>query len=276
MTIYKTKSLIETYKYKAKSKDINELTGRTGRPDLTAYVINQIVSKIPMKADSVLVDIGCGDGLLLKEMIKKGIDGYKGRLIGILPTKEEVSRVREHLLQAATAEESLISIEYGMAEKTALPREYADIVICNSVLHGAGQSINNVEASLKEFERILKVGGLLYIGELPESNEISGSVKYVGDSIIGWLFWVLKKQGYSAFWRRFKQTIVALFTDEPFLIVPKTMFYMAANDFINLLKRYGFEVREYFKHKEINQEGKEYDSPTRVNYIAIKKEQVCS
>ena len=276
MTIYKTKSLIETYRHKAKSKNINELTGRTGRPDLTAYVIKQIIPKIPINKDSVLVDIGCGDGLLLKEVTKKGIDGYRGRLIGILPTKEEVSRVRDHLLKAQTVEMPLISIEFGLAEKTGLPSDYANIVICNGVLHGAGQSLVNAEASLREFERILKVGGMLYIGELPQSNEMSDAIKYTGDSIIGWLLWVFKRQGVRAFGRRLKQTLVALFTNEPFLIVPKTMFYMPVNDFINLLAQHGFEVKECFKHKEINQQGKEYDSTTRVNYIAFKTKQTCA
>ncbi|MGE4348922.1 MAG: class I SAM-dependent methyltransferase [Candidatus Berkiella sp.] len=271
MTIYKTESLIETYRHKARSKDINELTGRTGRPDLTAYVINQISEKIPVNRDSVLIDIGCGDGLLLKKIAQNGIDGYTGRLIGILPTKEEVSRVRDHILQTANVGSPLISIEYGMSEKTGIPDNYGDIVICNSVLHGAGQSLDNVEASLREFGRILKVGGMLYIGELPQCNEIVNSLKYTGDSIIGWLFWVLKKQGFSAFKRRLKQTLVALFTKEPFLIVPKTMFYMSVNDFIDLLEKHGFEVKEYFKHKEINHQGQEYDSATRVNYVAFKR-----
>ena len=63
MAIYKTKNLVETYR--AKEKDINALTGRTGRPDLNKFVIGQMIQKIKVRPNSVLVDIGCGDGLFL-------------------------------------------------------------------------------------------------------------------------------------------------------------------------------------------------------------------
>ena len=100
MAIHKTKNLVETYRAKAGAKDINELTGRTGRPDLTRFVISQMIAKIPVNENMILVDIGCGDGLFLKKAAESGLDSYKGRLIGILPTKEEVIRVRNHLLEA--------------------------------------------------------------------------------------------------------------------------------------------------------------------------------
>ena len=139
MAIHKTKNLVETYRAKAGAKDINELTGRTGRPDLTRFVISQMIAKIPVNENMILVDIGCGDGLFLKKAAESGLDSYKGRLIGILPTKEEVIRVRNHLLEAGDNSGGggqLISIELGLAEKTSLPNNFADVVVCNSVLHG--------------------------------------------------------------------------------------------------------------------------------------------
>jgi 2-polyprenyl-3-methyl-5-hydroxy-6-metoxy-1,4-benzoquinol methylase len=142
MTIYKTNNLVETYRAKASSKDINELTGRTGRPDLTSFVTSQMVSKIDITQNANIIDIGCGNGLFLQEIAEKGLDSYKGRLIGLLPTKEEVSRVRDHLLNDPKTKNKLISIELGLAEKTNLPDSFADIVVCNSVLHGAGQERN--------------------------------------------------------------------------------------------------------------------------------------
>ncbi len=98
MTIYKPKSYIEAYRLKAKSKDINELTGRSGRTDLTKFIVNQILSKIKLNPDTVLVDIGCGDGMLLQKANQRGIDANIGKLEGILPTEEEVTRVKEYLL----------------------------------------------------------------------------------------------------------------------------------------------------------------------------------
>lgn len=269
MTIVKTKSLVETYRAKASSKDINELTGRTGRPDLTKFVINQMALKLPTEADTILVDIGCGDGLFLLKSADNGLDSYKGRLIGILPTAEEVARVRNHLLLESNTNQYLISIELGLAEKTNVPSSYCDTLVCNSVLHGGGQTIENVKLALSEFYRITKVGGTIFIGEMPDSNEMEG--RDYGNSITSWLLWVLKNQGFKSFWTRLKQTVPALFSSEPFVIAPKNMFYMPPVNFIALLAQHGIEVVEHYKHKEIDNEGNIFDSKTRWDYIAVKR-----
>lgn len=268
MTIIKTKDFVETYRAKAGSKDINELTGRTGRPDLTRFVIQQMVSKIPVAENSILVDIGCGDGLFLKEIGKMKLDSYKGRLIGILPTKEEVTRVRNHMLNDDEVSRQLISIELGLAEKTNLPDNFADVVVCNGVLLGAGQTIENTKAALTEFYRITKVGGCIFIGEMPDTNEMAG--KTYNDSIVSWLYWVWKNQGAAQFWIRLKQTLTALFSNEPFIIYPKNMFFMPPNEFIALLSAHGIDVIEHYRHKEIDTTKNIYESKTRWNYIGIK------
>ena len=269
MTIIKTTSLIETYRAKALSRDINELTGRTGRPDLTKFVINQIALKLQVQANTILVDCGCGDGQLLIESADNGLDSYLGRIIGILPTVEEVTRVRNHLLLISNTKQHLISIELGTAEQTNLPNNFCDMLVCNGVLHGAGQTFEDVELALKEFYRITKVGGTIFIGEMPDSNELKG--KDYGDSIASWLLWVLKNQGFKAFFTSFKQTIRAIFTNEPFIITPKEMFFIDPTEFILLLKAYDIEVINYYRHKEITPDGDIYESKTRWNYMAIRR-----
>jgi ubiquinone/menaquinone biosynthesis C-methylase UbiE len=269
MTIVKAKSLIETYRAKAQSKDINELTGRTGRPDLTKFVINQMVLNLPVQANTILVDCGCGDAQFLIESANNGLDSYSGRLIGILPTFEEVTRIRNHLLLNSNIKQHLISIELGTAEESNLPNNFCDMLVCNGVLHGAGQTFKNVELALNEFYRITKVGGTVFIGEMPDSNELKG--KDYGDSITSWLLWVLKNQGVKALSTSVRQTIKALFTSEPFVITPKYMFYMQPAMFVDLLKKHGFEVINFFKHKEITHDGLVYQSKTRWDYIAIKR-----
>lgn len=269
MTIIKTNSLVETYRAKSSSKDINELTGRTGRPDLTKFVINQMALKLPVEVNTILVDVGCGDGLFLLKSADKGLDSYKGRLIGILPTTEEVARVHNHLLLESNIKQYLLSIKLGLAEKTNLPNDFCDMLVCNSVLHGSGQTIQNVMLALVEFYRIAKVGGTIFIGEMPDSNEMAG--KDYGNSITSWLLWVLKNQGLKSFWTRLKQTIPALFSSESFVIAPKSMFYMPPVSFIALLKEHGIEVMEHYRHKEIDGNGNIYESETRWDYIAVKR-----
>ena len=270
MTVYKPKSLIEVYRAKASSQNINELTGRTGRPDLTRFVIDEIIPKLPLRAETVLVDIGCGDGLLLLKA-SIGIDSYRGRLIGVLPTVEEVTRVRAHLVTGADiliSNPPLISIELGQAEKTSIPDHFCDILVCNSVLHGSGQTMKDVKLALEEFQRITKIGATCFIGEMPDADEFAG--KNYGNSITAWLFWVLKNQGFFSFFARLKQAFFALVSSEPFVIAPKNMFFMRPEDFSDLLNQYGFKVVEHYRHREVDGKGQVYESKTRWNYIAIR------
>lgn len=264
MTIHKPTNFIEAYRAKALSKDINELTGRTGRPDLTRFVIHQMVSNISFKADSIVVDIGCGDGLFLQKAVENGVDGFKGRLIGILPTKEEVCRVREHLLNTSN---KLISIESGLLDNTNLPGEFADVVVSNGTFCFL-QNEENVNDALLEIKRIAKSGGVVFIGELPDSDEMAG--RNYGGSITAWLFWVLKNQGANQFIVRLKQTLIGLFGGEPFVISPKNILFMRPHEFIKLLESNGFKMLKYYKHKEIDSEGKVYDSATRWDYLVCK------
>ena len=88
MTIYKPSTYEEEYRLRALSRDINQLTGRT-RPELTEFAIDRIVAAVDPKPDDVVVDIGCGNGLLLQKAAARGAPGHHGRLIGILPSEEE-------------------------------------------------------------------------------------------------------------------------------------------------------------------------------------------
>jgi ubiquinone/menaquinone biosynthesis C-methylase UbiE len=45
-------------------------------------------------------------------------------------------------------------------------QRFADVLVCNSVLHGGGQTMDKVKASLTEIHRIVKRGGKLFIGEM--------------------------------------------------------------------------------------------------------------
>lgn len=268
MTIVKAKSFIESYRAKARSNDINELSGRTGRSDLTRFVINEMARKLPTETNTILVDVGCGDGLFLLKSADNGLDSFRGRLIGILPTTEEVARVRNHLLLESNTKRHLISIELGLAEKINLPSNYCDILACNGVLLLL-QNKKNVSAALMEFHRITKTGGTIFIGEMPETNEMAG--KNYGDSITSWLYFVLKNQGFRSFLTRLKQTLLTLFSSEPFVISPKNHFYMPPVNFIALLAEHGIEVAEHYKHKEIDNEGNIFESKTRWDYIAVKR-----
>lgn len=268
MAIFKTTSHVEAYRAKASARDINELSGRTGRPDLTAFVTQQIVARLPLRRDAVLVDVGCGDASLLLQAGRQGLDGFFGRLIGLLPTREEVSRVRDHLLHRACAPSHLVSIEPGLADQTHIPDRYCDLLVCNGVLIVLPDDAS-VRAALTEFARITKPGATVYLGEIPDTDEMAG--KNYGDSVSGWLLWVLKHQGLAAFWIRLRQTLAAVFSREPFVIAPKKIFHMPPDAFIALLSHHGFEVLEHHRHQEVAPDGTVRDSGTRWNFLALRR-----
>ena len=270
MPIIKTTSPIEAYRIRAKAKNINELTGRTGRPDLTKYIAQQIYEKLKINKTTVLVDVGCGDGSLLIKLEKSKLKNFKGKFIGILPTNEEVSRVKKYLKNIYDKNNTSILIKEGLAEKTALPNNYTDIIICNSVFNVSGNRKKNVKMALSEFYRISKKGGIIFIGELPDKDE--NKKKNYEDSILNWLTWVLKNEGFLSFIKRFKQVILSLLTSEPLVIVPKkNIFFMKPKNFIQELNEQGIKTKKYYRHKEIDKNGREYISKTRWIYICIKK-----
>ena len=51
--------------------------------------------------------------------------------------------------------------------------------------------------AIKEFNRVMKIGGKLYIGEMPEINELDG--KNYGSSVISWLIYLIRRKGFFAF-----------------------------------------------------------------------------
>lgn len=266
MTIYRAKNFIEEYRFKALACDINELTGRTGRPDLTRHAITQIADRYNFSKKSRIADIGCGDALFLRLASARGVDGHRGRLVGILPTKEEIGRVRDFLLCDGHIE-GKITVEMGMLEATNLPDADFDIVVSNSTFHYLG-GVEHARKSLVEMCRILKPGGKIFIGELQSVDEMAG--KDYGDSIVKWLVWVWKNQGARSFFRRLRQLVPAVFGSEPFITSPKKHFYMLPKDFVELMESCGFSDMECFPHNEMDASGSEYISPTRWDFMACK------
>lgn len=104
-----------------------------------------------------VVDIGSGSGL--DSLIASKLVGSKGQVVGIDMTPE--------MRQKATAGAKKIgagNVEFreGMAEKLPLKDGFADVVISNGVLN---LTVNKLD-TLREWARVMKPGGRLYIGDI--------------------------------------------------------------------------------------------------------------
>ena len=254
MPIVKCDNFIEVYRNKARSKNINELSGRPGRPDLTQFVSQSILLEVDIKQADVLVDIGCGDGSLLKIAAPKIFSG-----IGILPTEEEVGRVRKNLVSAS----SKIRIQKGLVQQTKLDSAVADKIVCNGVIILLVEPEVNI--ALRELVRIAKPGAVVFIGEVPQVNEFEG--KTYGNSIILWLWWVLRKQGVSAFIQCLGQTFKSFVSSEPFIIAPKPHFYERREQFIERAEKCGLSLKSSFYHQEGTRDNHVASSKTRLDYV---------
>lgn len=263
MTIHRVANYEEEYRLRGLSNDVNQLTGRT-RPALTEFVSDRIIDKVELKPGSVVVDIGCGSGLVLQKAAEKGVHGNQGRLIGILPTAEEAQCLRQHLVSAG---KDFISVQVGRLNRTGLSDGLADVVVSNGVFILLDNKEAAIEALL-EIKRIAKPRCYVFIGELPDRDEMAG--RAYGNSICAWLLWVLRNRGLKAFIASCRQTLRALFTKEPFVISTKKVFYCDPQDFKNLLDAHGFSVLECYRHREIDADGNIHESASRWNFLARK------
>ena len=84
------------------------------------------------------------------------------------------------------------------------------------------------------------------------------------------MIYLYRKNGTLSFLRGLKSILVSLLTKEPFVIVPKFMFYIKPNEFKDQLNCHGFQVEKITKHLEINVPGRVSKSNTRWNYQAIR------
>lgn len=262
MTISNCDSFIEVYRLKAKSKNIHELSGRGEANFLTSFISNSIIQVLNLneKSNFSLVDVGCGDGNLISELIEKNKNQI--HCYGVLPTIEEVEKVSPIFQNNKN-----VVIKQGVAEKLPIESDSMDYLICNGVVILLSGT-NHVQQALLEFFRIMKPGSKLFIGEVPDKDEFVD--KNYGSSLIRWLLFVLKRQGFKFFLKNLRKLIICAVTDEPFIVAPKKHFFIPHKKFCFLLESAGFKEIKFYKHLQIDQEGNIYESQTRWNFIAEK------
>jgi SAM-dependent methyltransferase len=111
----------------------------------------------PINPGEIVVDAGSGSGF--DSLIASTLVGPEGQVIGFDMTPEMIGKAQAG---AEVMGATNVEIREGLAENLPLPEEFADVVISNGVLN---LTLNKVE-TLREWARILKPGGRLYIGDI--------------------------------------------------------------------------------------------------------------
>ena len=130
------------------------LRGRE-KKDVTKLVHQQIAEAVDLHFGDDLVDIGCGDGTMLRIADAAGAK----TAIGLLATEEEVAVLRRVGLNA----------QQGLTNQLPLPDACASVVVCNSVLLVVPRE--QIPASLREIHRIAKPSARIFLGEIPYQEQ---------------------------------------------------------------------------------------------------------
>src|SRR5262245_44458434 len=87
------------------------------------FVVQQIIAAVDPQGTDVVLDVGCGDGLLLRSMASRIKAGK-----GVLPTKEEASIFRSF------PDTSNVEVVVGRGDRLPFDSGTFDVIILNSVM----------------------------------------------------------------------------------------------------------------------------------------------
>ena len=118
------------------------------------YVFDQIL-RGNITADMRVLDAGCGFGRNLVYLLREGCEVF-----ALDASEEGVSHVRALAAELAPHLPST-NFHVGAIEAMDFPDAFADVVICNSVLHFALDE-QHFLAMVSELWRVLRPGGLLF------------------------------------------------------------------------------------------------------------------
>ena len=257
MSILRINSAIERYRYFARPEfNIHTMAGHgeDGLPNIQ-FVSARILSWLQPDTTDVVVDIGCGDGYLLRQAARSG-----DTCIGVVPTKEELARL----------ESAVPGIEFKVGRAQVLPllSGSASKIVCNSVLVLL-QDEENVRLALREIARIARPGAKIWLGEVPAADELADSPRYRGRSLAGMLLFELRSKGVRAFLASTKVAAKSAFGGGTLLIDSCRLFHATPQRFVQLATDCGLKIESWFKHTRLDH-GTEVESRHRYNYLCTK------
>lgn len=139
---------------------------------------DRILDLADLEGDEVLLDLGCGRGLLLVEAAKR-LPG--GEAVGVdrWTAKDLSANTPAGALHNARLEGVTVHVETGDARELPFEDETFDAVVSSYVLHnipGAGDR----RRAVREIDRVLKPGGRLVLVDLARTDEYVAALRGAG------------------------------------------------------------------------------------------------
>jgi ubiquinone/menaquinone biosynthesis C-methylase UbiE len=230
----------ETAKHARDPHDL-ALRGRD-KKEITKLVHQQIAEAVDLHSGDDLVDIGCGDGTMLRIADAAGASSA----IGLLATEEEVAVLRSVGLNARQA----------LTNRLPLPDACSSVVVCNSVLLVVPRE--EIPASLRDIHRIAKPGARICLGEIPAAEQQDPTPQFTTRKEL--LSHLYRKHGFRAWFGMVRRMAYRQLTGQPALINSGTaiFFWAPPGEFVAMAEAAGLK---FVRHWQC------WQYPTRNNYL---------
>lgn len=213
------------------ARDLHDLALRgRDKKDLTRRIHEQIVEAVQLRPDDDLVDIGCGDGTLLRMAQRLGVHSA----LGLLATEEEVTLVRR----------TGLDVRQAFTHALPLPDASASVVVCNNVLLIVPRE--HIPASLREIFRIAKPGARIFIGEIPNGPQQDPTPHFASRREA--LSFLYRERGLRTWFGMLRRMAWWQITGQPAVIQPGTAisYFATPEEFIALAQSSGLEFTRHW------------------------------
>jgi len=235
------------------SRDIHVFAGRGRDTDLTEFINHKIFTELAIRPDDKLVDIGCGDGALLKLAAQSGVK----TAVGLSGAEEEAASLRAIGLD----------VRQGLSDSLPLPDGFATVIVCNSVLLIVLKE--KIGSSLSEISRIAAPNARIWIGEIPRTKEPTSVPQH--KTIPAMLWWLLRHRGVRSFIGMCRRLLTGA-QRGPILVNPlEAVFWVAPEDFVRMAREAGLKCEHHFPHETLDQDRKPCLHIVRHNYLFRKE-----
>lgn len=228
------------------ARDLHDLALRgRDKKAITQQVHERICEAVQLHAGDELVDIGCGDGTLLRMAERAEVKSATG----LLATEEECALLRRFGLET----------RQGLTDQLPLPAKCASVVVCNNVLLIVPR--DRIPASLGEIYRIAKPNARIYLGEIPFTETKDPTPRF--ETRREALTFLYKNHGVRPWLGMLRRMAWWSLTGKPTILRPGTAvsFYAQPDEFIAMAEDAGLELVRYWQHEHPN---------TRNNYLFRK------